>query len=85
MDKSVCQESLVLLGFKFGNWYLRNHQPSMCPNFRSKDLFNISTRHVYRMTLFIALANREVCLVRAQDDQAQSLTRLNVVLIDNMT
>ena len=85
MYKSVCQERLVLFGFKFRNRYLRNHQPSVCPNFRSKDLFNISTRHVYRMTLFIALANREVCLVRAQDNQPQSLARLDVVLISNVT
>ena len=85
MYKFVRQESLILFWFKFRNRYLRNHQPSVCPNLRSKDLSNISTRHIYRMTLFIALANREVRLVRAQDDQPQSLTRLDVVLISNAT
>ena len=82
MDKPVCQESLILSGFKLSNWYLCNHQPGMSPNFRSKDLFDIPARHVYRMTLLVTLADREVCLVRAQDDQSQGLTRLNLVLSD---
>ena len=82
MDKPVRQESLVLSGFKFGDWYLCNHQPGMSPNFRPKDLFDIAARHVYRMTLLVTLADREVCLVRAQDDQSQGLTRLNLVLSD---
>ena len=85
MDEPIRQEALIPFGFEFGNGYLRDHHPSMCPNFRPKNLFYISTRHVYRMTFLVTLANREVCLVRAQNDQPQSLTRLDVILISNVT
>ena len=68
MDEPVCQEALIPFGFEFGDRYLRDHHPSVCPDFRTNGFFNISACHVYCMAFFITLADCKVSLVRAQDD-----------------
>ena len=68
MEQVIGQGTLAFRFLKLCNGNLRNHHPTVRTHFTTERLLDVTTRHIDSMAFLIALANRQMRFIGAQQD-----------------
>ena len=73
MIQAIRQDPLVLHLVELRDWDLCDHHPAASTYFRPKLFLDVAACQIDGVAFFVALSDREMRLVRAQEHDAQSL------------